>query len=42
MLIINVLPPQVDLSKIVYQHHHSGKELTVTDGSDWRLCLSHL
>jgi hypothetical protein len=23
-------------SKIVYQHHRSGKELTVTDGSDWR------
>jgi hypothetical protein len=41
MLIINVLPPHVDTEKITYKRH-VGQEVTVTDGSDWHLELSHL
>ena len=40
-VIINVLPPQVDIEKIVYKHH-AGHENAVTDGGDWHLDLSHL
>ena len=37
-LLVNVLPPSVDLDKIVYQQEK--KTLRVTDGSDWFLDLS--
>jgi hypothetical protein len=40
-LIINVLPPQVDIEKVLYKHH-AGHQIVVTDGSDWHLDLSHL
>ena len=41
MLIINVLPPQVDIEKINYKHI-SMDHIVVSDGSDWQLDLSHL
>ena len=41
MLIINVLPSHMDTEKITYKRH-VGQEVTVTDGSDWHLDLSHL
>jgi hypothetical protein len=37
---INVLPPSVDLEKIVYRQE--GKAVRVTDGSDWYLDLSEV
>ena len=37
-LLINILPPSVDLDKIVY--HQEKKSVRVTDGSDWHLDLS--
>jgi hypothetical protein len=40
-LIINVLPSHVDTEKITYKRH-VGQDVTVTDGSDWHLDLSHL
>jgi hypothetical protein len=40
VLIINVLPPHVDLAQIVY--NRIGPEIRITDGSDWHLDLSHL
>lgn len=39
-LIINLLPPQVDIDKLTYMR--TGNEITVTDGSEWHLGLSHL
>ena len=39
-LLINVLPPQVDLEKVYYKQEK--KALRVTDGSDWHLDLSEL
>ena len=41
MLIINVLPPQVDIEKITYKHS-SAQHTVVSDGGDWHLDLSHL
>jgi len=41
MLIINVLPPDVDIEKITYVHR-GAQHIVVTDGSDWHLDLSHL
>ncbi len=37
-LLVNILPPSVDLEKIVYKAEKHG--VRVTDGSDWRLDLS--
>ncbi len=37
-LLINVLPPSVDLEKIIYKQEK--KVVRVTDGSDWHLDLS--
>jgi hypothetical protein len=39
-LLINVLPPSVDLDRIVYKQEK--KSVRVTDGSDWHLDLSEL
>jgi hypothetical protein len=41
MLIINILPPQVDIEKITYKQS-SVDHIAVSDGSDWHLDLSHL
>jgi hypothetical protein len=41
MLIINVLPPDVDIEKITYVHR-GPQHIVVTDGSAWCLDLSHL
>lgn len=41
MLLINILPPSVDIEKVTYQHHGQ-HHIVVTDGSDWKLDLSHL
>jgi hypothetical protein len=41
MLIINVLPPHVEIGKINYKHS-SVDHIVVSDGSDWQLDLSHL
>ena len=41
MLIINVLPPHVDIGKINYKHS-AMDHIVVSDGSDWQLDLSHL
>ncbi|MHB8523968.1 MAG: hypothetical protein ACYDH9_24865 [Limisphaerales bacterium] len=38
--LINILPPAVDLDKIVYRQEKKG--VRVTDGSDWYLDLSEL
>lgn len=38
--LVNVLPPSVDLEKIVYKQEN--KSLRVTDGSDWHLDISDL
>jgi hypothetical protein len=37
-LLVNVIPPSVDLSKVSYKHEK--KSVRVTDGSDWFLDLS--
>jgi hypothetical protein len=37
----NILPAQVQIEKIRYQYP-PGKDILVTDGSEWRLELSHL
>lgn len=37
-LLVNVIPPSVDLEKITYKQEKKG--VRVTDGSDWRLDLS--
>jgi hypothetical protein len=37
-ILLNVLPPSVDLDKIVYKQER--KAVRVTDGSDWFLDLS--
>jgi hypothetical protein len=37
-LLINVLPPQVDLEKIIYKQQKGA--VRVTDGSDWHLDIS--
>ena len=37
-LLVNVIPPAVDLEKIVYTQE--AKSVRVTDGSEWRLDLS--
>lgn len=37
-VLLNILPPKVDLSKIVYKQER--KAVRVTDGSDWHLDLS--
>jgi hypothetical protein len=39
-LLVNVLPPDVDLDKIVYKLEK--KSVRVTDGSDWYLDISEL
>ncbi|MFM7100982.1 MAG: hypothetical protein ACKOET_13935 [Verrucomicrobiota bacterium] len=39
-VIINVLPPSVDLAKVTYLHESSG--LRVTDGSTWHLDISEV
>ena len=41
MLIVNILPKQVEIDKIEYKFDVSGV-IRVTDGSDWHLDLSHL
>jgi hypothetical protein len=41
MLIINVLPPTVDIEKITYKHS-SLDHIVVSDSCDWHLDLSHL
>jgi hypothetical protein len=38
--LVNVLPPEVDLDKIVYKLEK--KSVRVTDGSDWYLDISEL
>ena len=37
-LLVNVIPPAVDLEKIIYKQE--AKSVRVTDGSEWRLDLS--
>ena len=37
-LLVNVIPPEVDLSKVVYKQER--KAVRVTDGSDWHLDIS--
>ena len=37
-LLVNVIPPSVDLEKIVYKQE--AKSVRVTDGADWHLDLS--
>ena len=37
-VLINILPPKVDIEKIVYKQER--KAVRVTDGSDWHLDLS--
>jgi hypothetical protein len=37
-LLVNVIPPSVDLEKITYKHEKKG--VRVSDGSDWHLDLS--
>jgi hypothetical protein len=37
-VLINIIPPSVDLSKITYKQER--KAVRVTDGSDWHLDLS--
>ena len=37
-VLINVLPPAVDLGKVIYRQENKG--VRVTDGSDWHLDLS--
>lgn len=39
-LLVNVLPPSVDLEKVAYKLE--GKTVRVTDGSDWHLDLSEV
>jgi hypothetical protein len=39
--IINVLPGQVQIEKIIYKHQPGG-DILVSDGSDWHLDLTHL
>jgi hypothetical protein len=39
-LLVNVVPPEVDLEKIVYKLEK--KSVRVTDGSDWYLDISEL
>ena len=37
-LLVNILPPSVDLEKIIYKQEK--KSVRVTDGTDWHLDLS--
>jgi len=37
-LLVNIIPPSVDLNKVSYKHEK--KSVRVTDGSDWFLDLS--
>jgi hypothetical protein len=37
-LLVNIIPPSVDLEKVVYKQERNG--VRVTDGSDWHLDLS--
>jgi hypothetical protein len=39
-VLVNIIPPMVDLDRITYQHE--AKALRVTDGSNWHLDLSEL
>jgi hypothetical protein len=39
-VLINVLPPSVNLDKVVYRQESGA--LRVTDGSDWHLDLSEV
>ena len=39
-LFINVIPPQVDLEKVVYKQED--RVVRVTDGTDWHLDLSEV
>jgi hypothetical protein len=39
-VLVNVLPPSVDLAKIIYKQEK--KSVRVTDGSDWYLDISDL
>jgi hypothetical protein len=40
-VIVNVLPDNVQIEKVAYSHE-SGGDTLVTDGSEWRLDLTHL
>ena len=41
VVIVNVLPPHVDVDKVTYTYK-SPSEFVVSDGSGWHLDLSHL
>jgi hypothetical protein len=40
-LLINVLPKEVNVERITY-NYTSGGQVTVTDGGDWHLDISHV
>jgi hypothetical protein len=40
-VIVNVLPANVKIENVVYEHE-SGGDMLVTDGSEWRLDLTHM
>jgi hypothetical protein len=39
-ILVNIIPPAVDLDKVIYQQE--AKAVRVTDGSNWHLDLSEL
>jgi hypothetical protein len=39
-VLVNILPPSVDLEKVVYKQEN--KSLRVTDGGDWHMDISDL
>jgi hypothetical protein len=40
-VIVNVLPAHVRIDRITYTHRPNG-DILVTDGTDWRLDITHL